>query len=152
MLSRYAMPPTPDSEPPPGKYTLRQRPAEIPKTDSAGHPVNLGDLLDSAAASPRPHANAAPPAPRPPVPAANDVYAMLRDSRSRKTGGEIAPPRRSNRRRNDFFLLLVLGCAALAGAAVLIGPNPLVLLFTAGAAFAYTLALGWIMWFVMDRY
>lgn len=145
------MPFNPDSEPPPRKYTLRQRPADIQKNDVTGNRVNLGDLLDSAA-SPRPHANATPPVPRPPAPAANDVYAILRDSRSREAEPEFTPPRRPNRRLTDFLLLLVLGYAALAGAAVLIGPNPLVLLFTAGAAFAYTLALGWIMWFVMDRY
>ncbi len=149
------MPLPPDSEPPPRKYALRTPPPDGPRTDAAGNPIQVGDLLDSAAQPPRASGFPGvtpPPAPRPPIPAANDVYALLRDGRTREPGPETPPPPRSTRRRNDFLFLLVLGYALVAGAAWLIGPNPLVLLFAAGVAGTYTLALSWIMWFVMDHY
>lgn len=146
------MPLPPDSEPPPRKYALRTPPPDSPRTDAAGNPIQVGDLLDSAARAPRPPAAMPPSAPRTPPPAANDVYAMLRDGRTRDPGPETPLPPRSTRRRNDFILLLVLGYALVAGAAWLVGPNSLVLLFAAGAAGTYTLALAWIMWFVMDHY
>lgn len=146
------MPSSPDPEPPPKKYGLKSLSPHAAHTDAAGNPIHVGDLLESAVRPPRPPAATPPATPRTPSPDANDVYAMLRDGRTRDPGPEMPPPPRSTRRRNDFLVLLGLGYAVIAGAVFLIGPNPLVLLFAAGAAGTYTLALTWIMWFVMDHY
>jgi hypothetical protein len=146
------MPTFPDSEPPPKKYSLRDRPADSKPADNPQDKIDVHDLLGAAAEPIAPRLVAPPSSTRPPVPAANDIRAILRDNAARDPAKELPAPARSTRRRNDYLLLLLLGYGAMGGATYMIGPAPLTLFFAGGAAFVYTLALTWVMWFVMDRY
>ena len=141
-----------DPEPPPKKYTLKDRNAPLKPPTPPADKIDVHDLLGAAAEPIAPRLVAPPSTARPPPPAANDVRALLRDNVAREQPKDLPPPARSTRRLSDFLLLLVLGYGALAGATYLIGAEPLTLFFAGGVAFVYTLALTWVMWFVMDRY
>ncbi|MBC7367225.1 MAG: hypothetical protein H7343_10520 [Undibacterium sp.] len=92
-----------------------------------------------------------------PVNRANEVHDMLELNRrlARQSGAfelKPLPPRRSRRKR-DFWILVALangGCVGFTGLVTRF--NPAVMAFGLGAGLFLTLALTWIMWFVMDDY
>lgn len=95
--------------------------------------------------------------PGPAAPRANDVFAIQREQREREIASgmdELKPNDRpqSKRRRRDYWLLLLGGNLALIAAALLAGLNVVTAVYVFSGVVLYSIALTWIMWFVMDDY
>ena len=92
-----------------------------------------------------------------PVNRRNEVHGLLNLNRQRAQQAErdkiiISPPRPSRRKR-DFWMLVVLvngGCVGYTGLVTRF--DLAVMMFGLGAGLFLTVALTWIMWFVMDNY
>jgi len=102
-------------------------------------------------------ANAASPPARPAEPPAeNEVHEILRANleRAKEDGLDelILRPKRLSRRKQDYWLLLIGGNVLFAGLVLLMAKNIVSLVFGGSGMIFYSLALTWIMWFVMDDY
>jgi len=146
-----------EPDPPPKKYGFKARSFEAvnppigtaPKADK----IDVQDLFNAATA---PHTRGAsssvPPPPKPPIPSANDIHALLRDNLAHEVPKDLPPPVRLTRRRNDYILCLLGGNATIAAIAFITGLNPATVLFGSAGALMFSIVLTWVMWFVMDDY
>lgn len=144
-------PPAP--EPPPREFKLKptqfervNRPADATPGNA---PIDVQQLYRQA--------NASPPRPSapPPATAKNDVHAILRANlEEAKAKGlyDVIPQRRTSRRKRDFWVLLIGGNVLMLGALAVMHRNPVTLVFGFSAMVFCSLALTWVMWFVMDDY
>ena len=114
-------------------------------------PITVQDLRAAAVGS-QPLLGSNAPVNRP-----NEVHGLLNLNRQRAQQVErdkiIIGPQRASRRKRDFWLLVACafgGCIGFTG--LVSGFNPAVMLFGLGAGVFLTVALTWIMWFVMDDY
>lgn len=86
----------------------------------------------------------------------NEVHELLHDNLARANAAgmnDLAPkPRRRSRRLRDYFILVIPLDAFFGFAAF--GPyqNVVTLAFGVGGMIVTTLGIGWVMFFVMDRY
>jgi hypothetical protein len=91
-----------------------------------------------------------------PTPAPTDVYQVLRDNLARENAAEmnvVKPvPRRPSRRKRDFWLMLVLGNLAIVALVVCTRGNTVSVLLGLAGVIVLSVALTWVMWFVMDDY
>lgn len=92
-----------------------------------------------------------------PPPAANDVFAIQRELREREIASgmdELKPMDRpkSKRRRRDYWLLLLGGNLAIIGTALIVGLNVMTIVYVFSGVVLYSIALTWVMWFVMGDY
>jgi hypothetical protein len=144
-----------EPDPPRKFYRLK-----APEFESVNAPTNAAPR-DATPTNVQGHLRAAniPPDVSSSAPAAqpaNDVQALLRDqaARVRAAGGDaiVPSPRRRSRRARDFWLLLLTANGFFAFAAF--GPYRNAMTFTYGVAgmIFTTIALVWVMWFVMDDY
>ena len=114
-------------------------------------PITVHDLR-AAAAGAQPLLGTNAPVNRP-----NEVHGLLNLNRQRAQQADrdkiiISPPRASRRKR-DYWLLVACafgGCIGFTG--LVSGFSATVMLFGLGAGLFLSLALTWIMWFVMDDY
>lgn len=118
---------------------------------AAAGPITVQNLRAVAAGS-QPLLGVNAPVNRP-----NDVHGLLNLNRQRDRQAAadviiISAPRPSRRKR-DFWLLVVLingGCVGFTG--LITHFDLAVMMFGLGAGLFLTIALAWIMWFVMDNY
>lgn len=120
-------------------------------TPATAGPITVENLRAAAVGS-QPLLGANAPLNRP-----NEVHGLLNLNRQREQQAErdkiIISPKRASRRNRDFWLLVACafgGCIGFTG--LVSGFNPAVMLFGLGAGLFLSLALTWIMWFVMDDY
>lgn len=153
-----------DSDDPPRKlYQLKPRdfervnaappPSAEPGADAsaAPGPIDVRDLARLATngqplLSPR----------REPAPGRTDVHGVLQENLARANAAGIndvdLSPRPPSRRKRDYWFSLVAGNAFIIGLVLLLGLNPMTVLFGFGGVIIFSVGLTWIMWFVMDRY
>jgi hypothetical protein len=91
-----------------------------------------------------------------PTSAPTDVHQVLRDNLTRENAAGMnavkpVPPRRSRRKR-DFWLMLVLGNLTIAATVLITRGNTVAVLFGVAGVLCLSVALTWVMWFVMDDY
>ena len=91
-----------------------------------------------------------------PTPAPTDVYQVLGDNLARENAAGLnavqpVPPRRSRRKR-DFWLMLVLGNLTIAATVFFTRGNTIAVLLGLAGVIVLTVALTWVMWFVLDDY
>ncbi len=145
-------PPPPD--PPPREFKLKptefervNRPADATPGNA---PIDVRQLYKQANASPPLQKASPPPA------AENDVHAILRanvDEAKAQGHYDVIPERqRVSRRTRDFWMLLIGGNVLMVGALAVLHRNPVTLVFGFSAMVFCSLALTWVMWFVMDDY
>ncbi len=148
----------PDADPPPRKFTFKERtfesinpPAGTPTTVDS---IDLTALIRAANTPGTPESGSPPPPPIPPP--NNEVQALLRANEAHENAARLpAPPRPArapSRRKRDYFLTLIVGNLLLAASVVISGNNVVVLAYGAAGMIVLTLGLTWIMWFVMDDY
>lgn len=89
-------------------------------------------------------------------PEENEVHAILRANleRAKEDGLDelILRPKPMSRRKKDYWLMLIGGNLLLVALVVLMAKNVVSLVFGGSGMIFYSLALTWIMWFVMDDY
>ncbi len=124
--------------------------APVSAANAAG-PIDVRDLARLAATgqpvlSPRREA----------VPGRTDVHGVLQENLARANAAGIndvdLSPRPPSRRKRDYWFSLVAGNAFIVGLVLLLGLNPMTVLFGFGGVIIFSVGLTWIMWFVMDRY
>ena len=120
-------------------------------------PIDVRELFKSSTVARPPSLAqpATPPPPKAPVPAANDVHAILQANLDRANAeghNDVSlKPKRASRRKRDYWMLLIgtnlffLICMAVA-------PNIGTLIFGGAGIILVSIGLTWIMWFVMDDY
>jgi hypothetical protein len=91
-----------------------------------------------------------------PTPAPTDVYQVLGDNLARENAAGMnavkpAPPCRSRRQR-DFWLMLVLGNLTIAATVYFTRGNTIAVLIGLAGVIVLSIALTWVMWFVLDDY
>lgn len=98
----------------------------------------------------------APKPKQPAPPAENEVHAILRANVARATeAGDNdleLKPKRMSRRNRDYWTLFVLGNGFIAVAMLLFTHNLIAVLGSIAAMLIFTVALTWVMRFVMDDY
>ena len=57
-----------------------------------------------------------------------------------------------SRRKRDYWIMLIAGNALIVGGVALARFNPISLIFGVSGVVMLSLALTWVMWFVMDDY
>jgi hypothetical protein len=91
-----------------------------------------------------------------PAPAPTDVYQVLRDNLARENAAEmnaVKPvPKRRSRRKRDFWLMLVLGNLTIAATVYFTRGNTIAVLIGLAGVLCLSVALTWVMWFVLDDY
>jgi hypothetical protein len=144
----------PEPEPPrrefhfkPTEFEVTNRPVNATPADA---PIDVRQLYrQGATPSPPTHAGTKP------APAENDVHDILRANLARaqaKGQNEVIPVRRVSRRKRDYWLLLIGGNLTVVGLVLLLQKNFVTLVFGFSAMILVSIALTWIMWFVMDDY
>ena len=148
-------PPAP--EPPPREFRLKPAAPEFERVNSPVDQSTPGKAplnalqINRAAASPPPARQGATSAPP-----ENDVHAILRENLAREQArglhDVIPQAKRMSRRKRDYWLLLI-GVNLLVIVTVIgLDKNPVTLVFGFSAMVFCTIALTWVMWFVMDDY
>lgn len=85
----------------------------------------------------------------------NDVYSALQHNRTieKMHGGDQVEIRQiKSKRVRDFWLLLIGGNLLIVGVVVVLGLNPVTVIFGLGGVILFSVGLSWIMWQVMGRY
>jgi hypothetical protein len=148
----------PDADPPPRKFTFKERTFESVNPPAGSPPtadsIDLASLIRAANTPGKAASGATPPTPLPPP--GNEVQALLRTNEAYETAARLPgpprPPKAASRRKRDYFVTLIAGNLLLAAAVVISGNNVVVLAYGASGMIVLTLGLTWIMWFVMDDY
>lgn len=132
----------------PTEFEVANRPAGATPADA---PIDVKQLFRQAQTkSPPPAAGAAAPAP-----AKNEVHDLLRANLARaRAQGEhdVIPVRRVSRRKRDYWTLLIGGNLLVVAVVLLLQKNVISLIFGFSAMVFVSIAVTWIMWFVMDDY
>ena len=148
-MSDDADPPRKACELKAGPFKTLNAPADQPQAVPA---ISVQDHLRYAQSNPR---AASPSGPLPKVPE-NEIHAILRGNVARsKSAGleELEPlPKRRSRRKLDFFITLVAGNLVILACAMASGFNSAVMTCALGGVALFTVAITWVMWFVMDDY
>ena len=91
-----------------------------------------------------------------PTSAPIDVHQVLRDNLTRENAAgmnAVKPmPPRPSRRKRDFWLMLVLGNLTIVATVLITRGNTVAVLFGVAGVLCLSVALTWVMWFVMDDY
>jgi hypothetical protein len=147
--------PTDPSEPEAPRRQFRLKVPEIARTDppsdapDAGGPIDVQQHLRRAAGPPP---RAVPTA----AASENDVHGILRTNvaHAKSVGLHAVVPRRRrpSRRKRDYWLVLIGVNLVFVGAAIVGYGNVVTLGFAIGGIIFFSLALTWVMWFVLDDY
>ena len=117
-------------DPPPKKYTLKPREFE---RLNAPPPPEATDHF----------------------PIENDVHQILRENKAvaeRAGLNELVLKKVVSRRKRDYWFMLIAGNAFIVGGVAIARFNPISLVFGLAGVVMLSLALTWLMWFVMDDY
>lgn len=143
-------------EPDPPPRTFGFKPKEFERLNQpAGSQAPMPSAQDLAKlAGGEPRAAAGKPAgPRPGDP--NDVFSIRRELRAREHaegGDRIAIKKVRSRRKRDYWLLLVAANGFFGAALYLTWGNVAAMVFSLAGIIISSLALTWVMWFVMSDY
>ena len=128
----------------PTEFEVANRPAGTTPADA---PIDVHQL-NRLAGSP-------PPAAGTPAPAENEIHALLRANLAQaeaKGENEVIPRHRISRRKRDYWLVLISGNGLVVASVLIAQKNFIAMILGLSAMVFFSVALTWIMWFLLDDY